>query len=422
MLFALSWMGLGLSAGGFQVNLQGTRQLGMAHCGAGLAIDASSVFFNPGSLGFSTDGDNQSRRSFSAVVSLNAVKALVGYSEPRPSTYTAGNANELPTPFGLYVSGNLSKNIVAGLGVYTPFGSTIRYEDDWKGQFLLRELSLRTIFVQPTLAYKTGRWGFGLGGVLAVGSVSLRKGVPVQFSDGEYGEVVLKGSGRGFGFNAGIHYTPTTLLSLGASFRSGVRFNADGGTATFTVPDDLTQYFPTTTFSSSINLPWTATLGGALRTSEKENAWTLALEASLVGWSVYDTLGFDFAENTDKLADSRSPREYENALIVRAGAEKPVNRWLTVRGGLYFDGTPVQAGYLTPETPDANKWGITAGASAELDSRWRLDAAFLWVEGMRREDTNLETGFSGSWKGRAFVPSFGISYAMFKLIPIVLPD
>jgi long-chain fatty acid transport protein len=37
-------------AGGFQVNLQGIKQTGMANCGVALLSDNSLLFFNPGGL------------------------------------------------------------------------------------------------------------------------------------------------------------------------------------------------------------------------------------------------------------------------------------------------------------------------------------------------------------------------------------
>ena len=39
-------------AGGFQIGLQGARQNGMAQTGTALSLDASSLFFNPGSACF----------------------------------------------------------------------------------------------------------------------------------------------------------------------------------------------------------------------------------------------------------------------------------------------------------------------------------------------------------------------------------
>ena len=38
-------------AGGFQVNLQGTKQTGMGHLGTSFHLGASSAFFNPAMMG-----------------------------------------------------------------------------------------------------------------------------------------------------------------------------------------------------------------------------------------------------------------------------------------------------------------------------------------------------------------------------------
>src|SRR6185436_7402725 len=40
------------SAGGFQANLQGIKQNGMAQTGVGTSLDAASVFLNPGAMSF----------------------------------------------------------------------------------------------------------------------------------------------------------------------------------------------------------------------------------------------------------------------------------------------------------------------------------------------------------------------------------
>ena len=37
-------------AQGFQVNLDGQKQIGMGHTGTGLVQDGASVFFNPGAV------------------------------------------------------------------------------------------------------------------------------------------------------------------------------------------------------------------------------------------------------------------------------------------------------------------------------------------------------------------------------------
>jgi long-chain fatty acid transport protein len=163
----------------------------------------------------------------------------------------------------------------------------------------------------------------------------------------------------------------------------------------------------------------TATLGGAYVLHKKH---TLALDVNYVFWSVYDSLNFDFAENTDKLDDLKSGKHYQNSFIFRAGYQGELVENLYVRGGITYDMTPVQDGYLTPETPDANKLAVSAG----LGYRWkglRMDVAFLWVEGAKRYDINLETNFGGTFKGRAFIPGLALSYDFEKKItPSVATD
>jgi len=78
--------------------------------------------------------------------------------------------------------------------------------------------------------------------------------------------------------------------------------------------------------------------------------------------------------------------------------------------GAYFDQSPVKAGYLTPETPDENKIGITAGITLNLTKMIHIDGSLLYIEGMKRTDTNIETGFGGTYKSKAVVPGIGLEW------------
>ena len=137
------------------------------------------------------------------------------------------------------------------------------------------------------------------------------------------------------------------------------------------------------------------------------------MDVNYVFWSIYDSLNFDFAENTDKLADLKSGRHYTNAFIFRAGWQGELKDNLLVRGGLTYDMTPVPDGFLTPETPDANKLALSGGIGYQW-KQLRIDASFTWVEGAARYDINQETNFGGMFKGRAFIPGFGLTYIFEK--------
>ena len=90
--------------------------------------------------------------------------------------------------------------------------------------------------------------------------------------------------------------------------------NLKSGTATFTVPESLEDKFPSGSFTSSLPLPAVATIGFVIKPSEK---LSIAMDVNRVGWVAFDTLGFDYAVNTESLEDTKSPRNYENTFAFR---------------------------------------------------------------------------------------------------------
>ena len=402
-LISLSLIPYSSFAGGFQVNLQGQKQTGMGHTGTGLLLDGSSIFFNPGAMCF--------------IDSLHMINVggsfifpRVEYLEPTPGTYTAQMNHNVDTPFSLYFVYKRKKEdrINFGLGVYTPFGSLEQWPSDWKGQFLLRQIDLKAIFIQPTVSYKvTDKIGIGVGLVYSINTFSLEQGIPVQDASGNYGQASLSGSANAFGYNAGIYFKPNNKFSVGLDYRSSVKVKMTNGTANFTVPSALKDSFPNTTFSSTLTLPSTTTLGFGYVVNEKLK---LALDINYVGWSVYDTLAFNFAKNTTLLKNVHSPRDYKNVFIYRVGAQYQLTQKVFVRCGAYFDSSPAPDGYITPETPDANKIGVTAGASWRISKKFNMDFSFLYIQSMKRFNTNIETKFSGTFQEKAVVPGIGIEY------------
>jgi long-chain fatty acid transport protein len=392
-----------LFAGGFQLNLQGQKQAGMGHTGTGLMLDNACILFNPGAMSFL-----DSLRGVSVGTSLIFPKTT--YLAPYPSNYTSTTQLHIGTPITFYAAFKIKKldKFTFGLGIYNPFGSRLEWPKDWKGQFLIREIDLKTFFIQPTVSYKVNeKLGIGAGFVYGTGDFVLSKAIPTQDSLSSYGEGKLNGKANGFGYNIGIYYKVNDKLSIGFDYRSQVNVKVKNGTANFTVPNSLATYFPTTTFSTQLNLPSTATLGFGYKLTEKIK---LAVDINYVGWKAYDSLIIDFAQNTDKLADIHSARMYQNVFIFRIGGQYQLNNKWTARLGAYYDMTPVKNGYFTPETPDVNKIGITSGASFRINKKLNLDLSLLFIEGLKRTDTSIETGFGGTYKSRAVVPGFSLAY------------
>lgn len=387
-----------MHAGGFQVNLQGTKQTGMGHLGTSFYLGASSAYFNPAMMGFS-----ESKFNFEAGVS--PLLAYAAYQNQETGRVERTD-NPLGTPFYFYGTYKINDELSAGLAVYTPFGSSVVWGDDWSGKNLIQDISLQAIFFQPTVSYKLSeKLNVGLGLIYATGAVEINRAIPAPI--GENNSVNLKGNTASYGYNFGIHYQATEKLTVGVTYRSEIEMELEGGDADFSVDPALRSNFPDTKFDATLPLPSTTTLGIAYQASEK---LLLSVEGSLVGWSTYESLDFDFEDNTESLEDSENPRNYEDAIIVRAGAQYSVNDKLDARLGVYYDQSPVTDEYFNPETPSTDNLGITAGLSYNVSEKFTVDASFLYIYGMERESEYKPANFGGKYQSRSYIPGIGLNY------------
>ncbi|MES2762978.1 MAG: outer membrane protein transport protein [Bacteroidota bacterium] len=386
-------------AQGFQVNLQGQRQQGMGGAGTACMQDAAALFFNPGGASF-VDWN-------SVIVGVTPTFARGAFMDANTNNVSRTNS-PVSTPFAAYGLFEIkdSSKLKLGLAIYTPFGSTVQWEDGWTGRFALTRLELRAIFIQPTVSYKiTKKLGIGAGFVYATGKVNLQKDIPLIDLDGNYGYAELSGKANGYGFNAGVYFEPIEKLSIGLTYRSKVIMEVKSGQATFKVPSSVAANFPDGTFKSKLPLPSVTTLGFGYKAAEK---LSFALDINYVGWKAYDTLSFDYENNTASLIDTKSARMYKNTFAFRAGAQYKIDTHFAARLGLAYGITPVQNGYVTPETPDANRINYTAGIGYET-KHLKIDASFLFTH-LERTDTNTETNLSGTFKTNVIAPGISIGY------------
>jgi long-chain fatty acid transport protein len=400
LLLALLFMSFGSFTQGFQVNFQGQKQQAMGSAGIGLVQDAATVFFNPAGI--------TKLQSNEVNVAVSPVFSSVLFEEN--DSEAIGRTNSpVGTPFSMYAAWKKNKESKwgFGMGVYTPFGSTISWEDGWIGRFAMLRLQLKAIYFQPTISYAVNeQLSFGAGLIYATGNVSLKKNIPVQDSNLIEGLAELNGKASGFGYNLGILYKIHPLWSIGLNYRSQINVVVDDGQATFTVPTSLDANFPDGTFSSSLPLPMVASIGIGYNPNEK---WQAAFDINWVGWKAYDTLAFDYEVNTASLTDTRSARMYKNTLAFRTGVSYKANHFLVIRGGLAYGISPVPNGYLTPETPDANRLNYTAGCSLYLGEHFECDLSILYAQ-IKRTDTNIETGLSGTFRAKAIAPGMAMIY------------
>ncbi len=403
IIIMLAFLGLFFNskAEGYQVNAQSHKNIAMGHTGTALRLGASSVHFNPGALGLM---ENKYDFSLGGVL----VMSEVAFSKQN-STYQTSTNNPVGTPFYFYGATKLNNRFVASIGITTPFGNSLAWNKDWDGRYLIQDISLQAIVVQPTLSYKINdKLGFGIGAMITYGAVDLNRGLPVEDAN-EEGSVNLKGSTTSVGFNTGIYYDLNDAISLGLNYRSKVTMKMKDGDATFNVPTSLSASFPENNkFDAELPLPANLTFGAGLKLNEK---LTLACDLQYVFWSAYDNLFFDFETNTEQLADSENPREYKNTLIYRLGAEYNYTTRLILRAGVYYDETPISDGYLNPETPGMNKVGLSMGGTYNISPKLSVDASLLYIHGIKRETGYDPANFYGTYNSKGLLPGIGFTYS-----------
>lgn len=382
----------------FQVNLQGQKQTAMAGAGTGLALDEAAVFFNPGAVSFLKQNGVQA--------GISPLYLKTAFRE-NGSNITEYNKDKLATPvMGYAVFGSPEGRLRFGLGIYTPFGGAMHWEENWTGKYTVTSLDLQAIYIQPTVSLKiTDNIGIGAGLVYSMGKVDLRRAVPLTLNNGQSATAKLKGDTHDFGWNAGIYVKTVSGVSIGVTHRSQVTAKVKEGDAIFDVPEALISGFPTK-FSAELPLPATSSIGFGFYPSEKT---TIAFDVNWVHWNKYKELAFDY-NNNQRIPNTRSPRNYHDAAALRLGIQNQTTERLALRAGIGYAFTPVSEGYVTPEVPDANRVLLSAGLGYKASERFNIDLSFLYENVKSRNETNIETGLSGEFKTVAYIPGISFSY------------
>ncbi len=396
LLLSSFFLSMTVFAGGYQVRLQGNKQNGMGLVGTSLNMGSSSIFYNPGALSLMKD-----RLHFE--LGASGVMSNIDFQMAGTNSNWQ-TENPTSTPFYVYGAGKVNDMITVGVGVYTPYGSTAKWADDWAGKLLIQNISLSAIFVQPTISFNfNDKFGIGGGFIFAIGNVEINKAI--NYSNDANAN--LKGSTTSYGYNLGAFYKATDKLSFGVDYRSKITMKMEGGDATFTVPTALQTTIPTDNkFNAELPLPANLDFSVSYQATEK---LLLAFELDWVMWGTYESLDFTF-EQQGALLNSSNPRNYKDTYIPRIGAQYALNEKFNLRAGMYYDQSPTDEKYFTPETVSLNTFAYTLGLSFMPTEKLSIDASFLQLFGQKSEKEYTPDNFNGTYQVITYIPGIGVSY------------
>src|SRR5690554_5381949 len=259
LLFAVFTLSASVAfAGGYRVALQGQKALAMGHAGVAVINSSESVFFNPAGLVFLED-------KLSITAGVTGVFSNISYQNTVTGDY-AQSDSPMGTPLYLYASYKANDWLAFGIGVYTPYGSEVKYEKGWAGSHLVNKIELQAIYIQPTVSVKINeKLSVGGGPIFAIGSVNFNRSLNRTLTDldGNRSNVTVEAKGiTSWGWVASTMVHLTDDLHLGATYRSKIDMDADDGTAVFeNVPNSPLTPFENTVISAGLPMPAEMTVG-----------------------------------------------------------------------------------------------------------------------------------------------------------------
>lgn len=387
-------------ASGFQINEHGARGLAMGGAFVGLANSPMTIYLNP-----------------AGITQLNGTRLSLGATYIGPSsTFKGPNGNlsresslvkRFFTPINFYFTQQLDDNWYLGFAINNPFGLGTEWPSDWVGRYSTVKTEIRTFNFTPVIAYKfSEQFSASVGFSVSYADVLINKKIqgflPNPTKPGTYltfpdADIEMKGDNISYGFIAGLLYKPSSTFSVGASFKSGIKYDFEGDAKLTLDPatDALSKQvagaaFPSGKIKAPLTVPYVAIIGISYKANEN---LTIVSDFQYNGWKSYDKLEITFEEWKNPVTKSNvssSHRDFENNYLFRLGGEYKVSDCLDLRAGILYDKNPVKDERLDPTLPDADRVGLTLGAGYKITEKLSVDIAYFYLHFVERTINNSQ--------------------------------
>ncbi|MBX3516530.1 MAG: outer membrane protein transport protein [Rhodospirillales bacterium] len=373
-------------ASGFALKEQSVTAQGNAFAGATAgAEDASYLFFNPAAMTRIEGSQAVNAATFvRPVARFDAKDASTAAGTPIQGGNGGGNGAESAVLPALYAVVDLSETVRfvddlhIGLGINAPFGLETDYENGWIGRYHALQSKLKTVNVNPAIAFKVLERlsvGFGLQAQYATAELSnaidfgsiaavIPALQPIAQPTQQDGRGRIEGDAWAFGYTAGLLYEPWQGTRFGVGYRSAIKHNLKGD-ARFRLDPTVgpaiaagSGAFAPTGARAKLNLPEMVSLGAHHDIDEQ---WSVMGEAAWTRWSRFDELRIRFGNPAQP--DSVTDEEWHDTWFFAAGATyRPTKSW-AIRLGTAYDQSPVPNSKRTPRIPDNDRVWLSFGGT-----------------------------------------------------------
>ncbi len=370
-------------ASGFQLIEQSASGMGTAFAGgAAQAQDASTIYFNPAGM----TRLSGTRISIAGHLVMPQAKfdnkgssSAVGV----PLTGNGGDAGQNGLVPNLYLSQQVTDRLFLGLGVNAPFGLSTKYNGGWAGRYYALKSEVKTININPSLAFKVNDM-LSLGGGVNAQYIDAKLTNAVDFglimnpalSTQADGESKVTGDDWAWGYNLGALLNITDRTRIGIHYRSKISYSVKGDLRFSNVPAPLQPMFTNTNAESDVDLPWTFSISAFHQINPQ---WAVMADFSRTGWSDMEELRFKF-DNT--LPDGVETMNWNDTNRFALGVTyQPAEKW-TLRMGTAYDETPIpNKRDRGARIPGEDRYWLSLGVGYKFSETFSFDLGYshLWV-------------------------------------------
>ena len=406
-------------AAGFFIREQSSTAQGNAFAGATAgADDISYMFFNPAGLTYHSEsqalGMASYIRPYSRAKGANATTLFGNQIEGKSNSDDIGKDAVIPAFYAMWdADQTLAEGLRFGLGVNLPFGLVTDNNDDFVGRYHGTRSELKTINVNPVIAYRALE-GLSLGAglqigytetqlknaidfgsistALALGGAPITPGTPGSLAND--GEANLRGDDVAFGWNAGIMLDMWEGARVGLSYRSRIDYDIDGNVS-FDLDEGgagsqvsaVTGAFVRTGAEADFTSPTIVSLGFHDDINEE---WSVMAEFAWTDWSEFNELRVEF-DNAAQ-ADSVTEEDWNDSVFVALGAtyRPEAVQGLSLRLGLAYDESPIPTRTRTPRVPGEDRYWVSIGAGYKLNDWTEFTLSYTHIF-MKDGDVELST-------------------------------
>ena len=380
------------NAAGFALIEQSGSGMGNAFAGgSAVAEDASTIYFNPAGMTY-IEGTQ-------LIGSLHLIKPSAEFNNNgsiaaagKPSGGSGSDAGDLALIPNFYYKMDLTDALKLGVGVNVPFGLKTEYDPTWIGRFQAIKSEVKTVNINPALAFKINdqlSLGFGVSAMWAQATLTRA----VNFGAGGEGSVKIKADDWGFGYNLGAIYQVTTDTRVGMAYRSKVDQHLEGN-ATFDRPALVPPAAaPNGAISASVALPENLSVSAFSRLND---AWDLMGDVTWTHWSRFKELKIVRSSGATL---STTSENWDNSVRYSIGANYHYSDTIKLRAGLAYDEEAVNDQFRTARIPGNDRKWLSLGANWKTTTNSSIDIGYSHLFISDASISDNQTPVNGLLKG-----------------------